>query len=166
MKKELYEAERKLEMGQVGNALSRLKDAKRKVITTASKARNKLVTTHTKLRSDLDHQFQSVMDELDRVEQKDVKDLDRQIKYLERITGDLQKLMNNFSVKSLRVSPEKVHVPDEIKMSYSLHSYILPEAENSSGIDKLLGSVDSKKFACTIPVTGKGKRYLFWIKLE
>lgn len=162
MKKELFDAERKLEMSQVGNALNRLKDAKKKVITTASKARNKLATTHTKLRTELDHQFQSVLDELSRIEQKDVKELDRQIKYLERITGDIQKLISNFSIKSLHASPEKVYVPDEIKMSYSIHSYILPETEDSREIDKLLGSVDSKKFACTIPVTGKGKRYLFW----
>ena len=158
LKKELFEAERKLEMSQIGSGLNRLRETRNKVISTASKARSKLVATHSKLQSELDKKFHSKLDELNSREQKDVKELDRQIKCLERVTSDLHRLINNFSMKCLvQKSPERILIPDEIRMSYSLHTYSMDEVTDVGQIEKLLGNVESKKFECTVPITGKGQ---------
>ena len=158
--KEKFETERRQEISQIVSGLNRLRETRRKVIGTASKARSKLVAIHTKLQTELDQQFHSRLDELTKKEQKDVKELDRQIKHLERNAADLATLINSFSVKSLvQSSPERILIPDEIRMTYSLHAYSVDEIEVGQ-IGKLLGNVNSKRFECTVPITGKGQRYI------
>ncbi len=54
----------------------------------------------------------------------------------------------------------QIEVPDEITVTYSLPAYSASDiaGEYSSLLARLLGTIDSKKYECTIPITGKGKR--------
>lgn len=98
-KQEAITAERKLQISHIATGLNRLRDARKKIVATASKTRSKLVAGHAALRADVDAAFQAQLAELNSRAEQDEVTLQSHIHSLEKTSADLKRQINTSSFR-------------------------------------------------------------------